>query len=815
MSLPNSKNAGRQKIAPAKSRARSAPPSNKVADDGIVREPSDADFMQEAEQWAQTHFDDLEAVDMLLGDSEEQRIAEQRELEKHLAESDAVKADINLSFGQLCKRLNVPFEFFEIYYEWLLMQKNSKGEPRFKKEWLPRQRGKYLKPGIKVPPPYGEVWEQLVNDRGRKWKSKYIDWEAAQNVERVMHCVMEAMRAATAFVYEDKTMSLETDPQKREVLIANRVTIEANKAKKRRDKAKSKAVDSDLPECPKSTKQALYQENREEAYEWLNSVLKEWNGLDELGVFEHNFTRQELRDRGVTSTPVPLTEALEYKFGKDGKIDRRKTRYPLSGHPGNMQKNVHYKETFAPTPSQNSSRLLVALMVLYDLVRKCGDISQAYCLADLPEEEAIAVRYPSAFKRFHPKTGEELFAMLRKSLYGHPAAGRYWDKWRNQKILLWFNKRPWKAKRSIREPSLVIITRGDEWALVLTHTDDIDSVGTSTSIVEDIFSKLREEWEVRDTDPSFMLGVERNIPETEDGTKECELKMTAFVDGMMETFKEWKTEKTMHTPVKEDLFISKPVKLDASSEAKAKEIIARGGQTLLGMLLWAARCCYPECLLGTSMLGRVMARPTEEFWNNAVHMMNYMYQNRHRGIKFSSTGNRVPVAHVDASNKPDPSDGKCQYGFDVMLAGGPIIAVSKKLSHIGLSAAHNEYMALHWCNRQVMWLRQLLTEIGLRDMVKEPTIVRGDNKAANTLCYEDIVTTGNQFIYTPYHYNKEVCAMKEIQVMFIRSPENTADVMTKATKRGVHRYLAPKLTGYEVFTDDDATFANEEKAQVS
>ena len=131
MSLPNSKNAGRQKIAPAKSSAQSAPPSNKVADDGIVREPSDADFMQEAEQWAQTHFDDLEAVDMLLGDSEEQRIAEQRELEKHLAESDAVKADINLSFGQLCKRLNVPFEFFEIYHEWLLMQKNSKGKRNY------------------------------------------------------------------------------------------------------------------------------------------------------------------------------------------------------------------------------------------------------------------------------------------------------------------------------------------------------------------------------------------------------------------------------------------------------------------------------------------------------------------------------------------------------------------------------------------------------------------------------------------------------------------------------------------------------------
>ena len=89
------------------------------------------------------------------------------------------------------------------------------------------------------------------------------------------------------------------------------------------------------------------------------------------------------------------------------------------------------------------------------------------------------------------------------------------------------------------------------------------------------------------------------------------------------------------------------------------------------------------------MLGRVMAKPTEEFWSNAVHMMNYMYQNRHRGIMFPSVGNSTPVAYVDAS-KPDHTDSKCQYGYAIMLAGGPIVTHSKKLSHVGLSAAHNE-----------------------------------------------------------------------------------------------------------------------------
>ena len=184
-------------------------------------------------------------------------------------------------------------------------------------------------------------------------------------------------------------------------------------------------------------------------------------------------------------------------------------------------------------------------------------------------------------------------------------------------------------------------------------------------------------------------------------------------------------------------------------------------------------------------------------------------------LEFSSRGNTRPVAFVDSSNKPDPGDGKCQYGFDIKLTGGPVIFASKKHSHVGLSAAHNEYMALHWCNRQVVWLRELLNEIGLREMIAEPTVVRGDNKAANTLCYEDIITTGNQFIYTPYHFNKEVTSQRHVRTLFVRSPENDADLTTKAVKKGVHTHLIGRLTGYEIFTDEDAENWSKEKAELN
>ena len=50
-----------------------------------------------------------------------------------------------------------------------------------------------------------------------------------------------------------------------------------------------------------------------------------------------------------------------------------------------------------------------------------------------------------------------------------------------------------------------------------------------------------------------------------------------------------------------------------------------------------------------------------------------------------------------------------------------IIAVSKDLAHVGLSAAHSEYMAAHWANIATMWLRDLLCEMGLEDVMSKPT----------------------------------------------------------------------------------------------
>jgi len=70
-------------------------------------------------------------------------------------------------------------------------------------------------------------------------------------------------------------------------------------------------------------------------------------------------------------------------------------------------------------------------------------------------------------------------------------------------------------------------------------------------------------------------------------------------------------------------------------------------------------------------------------------------------------------------------------------------------------------------------------EIGLADVVKEPTKTYGDNTAAILLCEEDIVTSGNQFMATQYHYNKEVEIDGIAKALWVPTAFNLADIFTK------------------------------------
>ena len=104
-------------------------------------------------------------------------------------------------------------------------------------------------------------------------------------------------------------------------------------------------------------------------------------------------------------------------------------------------------------------------------------------------------------------------------------------------------------------------------------------------------------------------------------------------------------------------------------------------------------------------------------------------------------------------------------------------------------------MALSHATKAVVWIRQLLQEMKLDELIPEATPVLGDNDQATLLSREDAVSSGNKFYLLDYHYCKEALKLGHICTRRTNTTSNIADIFTKALGPCDIERLTPLLTG--------------------
>jgi hypothetical protein len=336
-------------------------------------------------------------------------------------------------------------------------------------------------------------------------------------------------------------------------------------------------------------------------------------------------------------------------------------------------------------------------------------------------------------------------------------------------------------------------------AWVSIHTDDLDSAGTNKEILDNIFKEVDDEWSLKETPSDFMLGVKRtSVYDKQGALAYIEHTMTAYVLGAAESFREHLPTKTLNDPFPEGLYLSKLVK---APEEEIKRNQAKGYLRAVGMIMWAVRGVFFTGKYGAQILCSMMGCPSDKAFAAAMHMLAYMEQHSNQGIKYSADGNPYPIISVDASNKPDGDDGCAIAGHIITMMDGPLVGKSYKHKHNGLSSEQNEYMAITGALRVVVWMRQLFNEIGLSELTAKPWSVYADNVQANRICKEEFVSAGNQHIYMPYHYNREVVKLGHVIIKWVQSKYNLSDIMTKPVASAIINELGPILLGYGGFKE--------------
>ncbi|GKC87783.1 retrovirus-related pol polyprotein from transposon TNT 1-94 [Tanacetum coccineum] len=116
--------------------------------------------------------------------------------------------------------------------------------------------------------------------------------------------------------------------------------------------------------------------------------------------------------------------------------------------------------------------------------------------------------------------------------------------------------------------------------------------------------------------------------------------------------------------------------------------------------------------------------------------------------------------------------------------------LSKKQKSTAISSTEAEYIALSGCCAQIIWMRSQLTDYGFQ-FNKIPLYC--DNKSAIALCCNNVQHSRAKHIDVRYHFIKEQVKNRIVELYFVRTEYQLADIFTKPLPRERFNFLIEKL----------------------
>ena len=230
---------------------------------------------------------------------------------------------------------------------------------------------------------------------------------------------------------------------------------------------------------------------------------------------------------------------------------------------------VDYFDTFAPTPSTSSIRLLVCVALERDLDLYHFDAEQAFVQSELDAD--VYMRMPRGCGDMSGKT-----VLLNKSLYGLKQAARSWHS------LLVATLRSIGFEQHPSEPCVLRLLDPKSKTvkiMLAVHVDDMIVAGSKLSC-EWLRNVLSEKFPVNNLGPLNWYTGYAFERDRRSGT--IEIHQTAFIDSMLERFSVTSTSST-------------PADSNAVLRAKTEEEGAdQQYRRVVGCLMWAANMTRPD-----------------------------------------------------------------------------------------------------------------------------------------------------------------------------------------------------------------------------
>lgn len=402
------------------------------------------------------------------------------------------------------------------------------------------------------------------------------------------------------------------------------------------------------------------------------------------------------------------------------------------------------------------------------------DVKTAYLNAPIDCE--VYIRPPEGFSEENIG-GQQMVWKLNKSLYGLKQSGRNWN------IVLTNFFKSNGFQQSVIDPCLFIKQKEIGMTFIAVWVDDIIVTASSNSLICSIKDLLKSRFKMTDLGLiKWFLGIE--FDQSEDGISMCQSR---YLKGVLDRF-HMKDCKPRTTPseLKLDDY-DRPAENSAGDVTKYREIV--------GSLIYAMMCSRPDLAFIVTKLSQNLANPSQGDWITTKHVLRYIQGSLDKKLMYTKSQHGLKIVGFSDSDWASSVDRRSTTGyyFSLNQHGPPISWKSKKQHTIALSSCEAEYMALTAATQEAIFLKMLSKDFGL--VTTEPIQINGDNQGSLQLAKNPVINDRSKHIDIKHHYIREKCNDGTIDLTYVPTNENIADVMTKAVSKGKLNFFDSSLFG--------------------
>lgn len=502
--------------------------------------------------------------------------------------------------------------------------------------------------------------------------------------------------------------------------------------------------------------------NRSDAKEWIDAVQREMKSLQSFKAYEIVKIPEEHQ---VVSTRFVFNK----KYSDKSNDERYKARIVVRG----FELKTNFGDTFAPTPHLDTFRLLVAY---------CAKMAgSGYSLFSIDFVSAFlnAINDPHVYVT--PPEGVKIRDgycwRLKRALYGTARAPRLWHK--TLELLL----HNLGFVRSVADACLYYRRTKTLTELIFFHVDDL-ILCTVPNSAKAFIESVKKKFKIHDMGfPTETLGIQirRDSSGIHLSTKRSEEKI------LLEF--EMEDSGVLRTPLPPGL------KLPALTQVPNPVNITKY-RRLLGKLLYLSRCVRYDICYATNLLSRYATNHNKSIWKNMKDILRYLKStNWEISYSFKSSEEKPAscvTAWSDASFSDDTSTRKSTIGYFVFWCGYIIAWNSTKTKAVTLSTTESEFIAAAQALRTGLYLKNINSEI-FQYFFK--LILCEDNQSCikwlkNATGYH----ARTKHIDICYHFAREMHDLNLLEIRYVSTTDQIADLLTKALPAPKHKNLLDKIS---------------------